>query len=95
VIVAVLPGKEGPAPHEKGIVMGDLQTTVVVGDTRPGRGGRAGVVGVRERAPAGTDDDLANLHDYPLPPLDEAMPPPGVTTPNPQPARKAKIRWLS
>lgn len=55
--------------------MGDLRTTVVVGDTRPGRSGRrAGVVRVRERAPAGTDDELENLHDYPLPPPDEVVP---------------------
>ena len=57
--------------------MADLKIAIILGSTRPGRNGAAvaewvlGRTGSRE----GADYELIDLKDFPLPHLDEAMPP--------------------
>jgi NAD(P)H-dependent FMN reductase len=57
--------------------MADLKIAIILGSTRPGRNGAAvaewvlGRAGSRENA----DYELIDLKDFPLPHLDEAMPP--------------------
>jgi NAD(P)H-dependent FMN reductase len=50
---------------------------IILGSTRPGRNGEAVATWVLEKAAARTDAtyELVDLADYPLPHLDEAMPP--------------------
>jgi NAD(P)H-dependent FMN reductase len=57
--------------------MSKLKIAIVVGSTRPGRNGRAVADWVMARAAArtGADYELVDLVDYPLPHLDQAMPP--------------------
>ncbi|MEU8222975.1 NAD(P)H-dependent oxidoreductase [Kribbella sp. NPDC048915] len=57
--------------------MRDLKIAVILGSTRPGRNGKAvadWVLAQAERR-TGTSYELIDLLDYPLPHLDEAMPP--------------------
>ncbi|WP_350280066.1 NAD(P)H-dependent oxidoreductase [Kribbella sp. HUAS MG21] len=56
--------------------MSDLKIAVILGSTRPGRNGKAVADWVLDQA-AGRDAgyELIDLLDYPLPHLDEAMPP--------------------
>lgn len=57
--------------------MSDLKLAVIVGSTRPGRRGKAVADWLLTRAKgrAGADYELIDLADYPLPHLDEPMPP--------------------
>ena len=57
--------------------MADLKIAIILGSTRPGRNGAAVAEWVLERAQQRTaaDYELVDLADFPLPPLDEAMPP--------------------
>jgi NAD(P)H-dependent FMN reductase len=57
--------------------MSDLKIAIIVGSTRPGRNGKHVADWVLDRAGARTDADyeLVDLADYPLPHLDEAIPP--------------------
>jgi NAD(P)H-dependent FMN reductase len=57
--------------------MSDLTIAVILGSTRPGRNGKAVADWVITQAKQRTDADyeLIDLLDYPLPHLDEAMPP--------------------
>ncbi len=57
--------------------MSDLKIAVILGSTRPGRNGKAVADWVIEKAAARTaaDYELVDLADYPLPHLDEALPP--------------------
>ena len=57
--------------------MSDLRIAVVLGSTRPGRNGKAvadWVVG-QARGRDGATYELVDLVDYPLPHLDEPLPP--------------------
>jgi NAD(P)H-dependent FMN reductase len=55
----------------------DLKIAVILGSTRPGRNGKAVADWVLERADRRNDAsyELVDLADFPLPHLDEAMPP--------------------
>jgi NAD(P)H-dependent FMN reductase len=57
--------------------MPDLNIAIILGSTRPGRNGKAVADWVTEKAAARTAAryELVDLLDYPLPHLDEAMPP--------------------
>lgn len=57
--------------------MSKLRIAIIVGSTRPGRRGKAVADWVLEQASArpGAQYELVDLVDYPLPHLDEAMPP--------------------
>src|SRR5258708_36118124 len=57
--------------------MSDLKIAVILGSTRPGRNGKAVADWVVDQAKdrAGATYDLLDLADYPLPHLDEALPP--------------------
>ncbi|MFI9380741.1 NADPH-dependent FMN reductase [Kutzneria sp. NPDC052558] len=57
--------------------MSDLKIAVILGSTRPGRKGKpvADWVMDRARARTGAEYELVDLADYPLPHLDEAIPP--------------------
>lgn len=57
--------------------MSDLKIAVILGSTRPGRNGEAVANWVLEQASARPDAsyELIDLLDYPLPHLDEPMPP--------------------
>lgn len=57
--------------------MSDLKIAVILGSTRPGRKGKAVADWVLERASRRTEAsyELVDLADFPLPHLDEAMPP--------------------
>ncbi|MFI5960303.1 NADPH-dependent FMN reductase [Cryptosporangium sp. NPDC051539] len=57
--------------------MSDTKIAIIVGSTRPGRRGRAVADWVLERAAGRTaaDYDIVDLADYPLPHLDEPLPP--------------------
>ena len=57
--------------------MSDLRIAVILGSTRPGRNGKAVADWVMEQARgrAGATYELVDLLDYPLPHLDEALPP--------------------
>ncbi|QFQ95623.1 NAD(P)H-dependent oxidoreductase [Streptomyces phaeolivaceus] len=57
--------------------MTDLKIAIIVGSTRPGRNGKAVADWVVSRAAArtGADYEPVDLADYPLPHLDEAIPP--------------------
>ena len=57
--------------------MSDLKIAIILGSTRPGRNGKAVADWVLEKASArtGAKYELVDLADYPLPHLDEAMPP--------------------
>ncbi|WP_194909061.1 NADPH-dependent FMN reductase [Catenulispora rubra] len=57
--------------------MSDLKIAVILGSTRPGRNGKAVADWVMEKAAArtGAKYELVDLADYPLPHLDEALPP--------------------
>ena len=61
----------------KGTGMSDLKIAIILGSTRPGRNGKAVADWVLEKASArtGAKYELVDLADYPLPHLDEAMPP--------------------
>jgi NAD(P)H-dependent FMN reductase len=57
--------------------MSDLKIAIILGSTRPGRNGKGvadWVLGQASGRP-GADYELVDLADYPLPHLDEAMPP--------------------
>jgi NAD(P)H-dependent FMN reductase len=55
----------------------DLKIAVIIGSTRPGRNGKqvADWVFTRAKARTGADYELVDLADFPLPHLDEALPP--------------------
>jgi len=55
----------------------DLKIAIILGSTRPGRNGKAVADWVVTRAKGRTAAryELVDLADYPLPHLDEAMPP--------------------
>lgn len=57
--------------------MSDLKIAVILGSTRPGRRGKVVADWVLSRAAArtGAEYELVDLADYPLPHLDEPMPP--------------------
>ena len=57
--------------------MSDLKIAIILGSTRPGRNGKAVADWVLDKASARTAAkyELVDLADYPLPHLDEAMPP--------------------
>ena len=57
--------------------MSDLRIAVVLGSTRPGRNGKAVADSVVARAQGrhGASYELVDLADYPLPHLDEPLPP--------------------
>ena len=57
--------------------MSDLKIAIILGSTRPGRNGKAVADWVVEKAATrtGAKYELVDLADYPLPHLDEAMPP--------------------
>jgi NAD(P)H-dependent FMN reductase len=57
--------------------MSELKLAIILGSTRPGRNGKAVADWVLEKAKARTKAgyELVDLADYPLPHLDEAMPP--------------------
>lgn len=57
--------------------MSNLKIAVILGSTRPGRNGKAVAEWVLTKAKerAGADYELIDLLDYPLPHLDEPMPP--------------------
>ena len=57
--------------------MSDLKIAVILGSTRPGRNGKPVADWVLDKASArtGAKYELVDLADYPLPHLDEAMPP--------------------
>jgi NAD(P)H-dependent FMN reductase len=57
--------------------MSDLKIAIILGSTRPGRNGKAVADWVLEKASAraGAKYELVDLADYPLPHLDEALPP--------------------
>jgi len=57
--------------------MSDLKIAVILGSTRPGRNGKAVADWVLDKASTrtGAKYELVDLADYPLPHLDEAMPP--------------------
>jgi NAD(P)H-dependent FMN reductase len=57
--------------------MSDLKIGIILGSTRPGRNGKQVADWVLDRAGARTDAEyeLVDLADYPLPHLDEAIPP--------------------
>src|SRR5579859_2859590 len=57
--------------------MSDLKIAIILGSTRPGRNGKAVADWVLDKASArtGAKYELVDLADYPLPHLDEAMPP--------------------
>jgi NAD(P)H-dependent FMN reductase len=57
--------------------MSDLKIAIILGSTRPGRNGKQVADWVLDRAGARTDAEyeLVDLADYPLPHLDEAIPP--------------------
>lgn len=57
--------------------MSALRIAIILGSTRPGRNGKAVADWVLEKAlaRAGADYELVDLADYPLPHLDEAIPP--------------------
>ncbi|MER7246785.1 NAD(P)H-dependent oxidoreductase [Kribbella sp. NPDC000426] len=57
--------------------MSDLKIAIILGSTRPGRNGAAVADWVLTQAKSRTEADyeLIDLLDYPLPHLDEAMPP--------------------
>ena len=57
--------------------MSDLKIAVILGSTRPGRNGKAVADWVMSQAQdrTGATYELIDLVDYPLPHLDEAMPP--------------------
>jgi len=55
----------------------DLKIAIILGSTRPGRNGKAVAdwVLAQARSRTGADYELIDLLDYPLPHLDEALPP--------------------
>jgi NAD(P)H-dependent FMN reductase len=57
--------------------MSDLKIAIILGSTRPGRNGKKVADWVVEQASTrtGADYELVDLADYPLPHLDEPMPP--------------------
>lgn len=57
--------------------MADLKIGIILGSTRPGRNGKAVADWVAEQAADrnGVDYELVDLLDYPLPHLDEPLPP--------------------
>ncbi|MTD54912.1 NADPH-dependent FMN reductase [Amycolatopsis pithecellobii] len=57
--------------------MSDLKIAIILGSTRPGRNGKAVADWVLERGKgrAGADYELVDLADFPLPHLDEPIPP--------------------
>ena len=57
--------------------MSDLKIAIILGSTRPGRNGKAVADWVADKASVrtGAKYELVDLADYPLPHLDEAMPP--------------------
>lgn len=57
--------------------MSELKIAIILGSTRPGRNGKAVADWVLAQAAGrdGADYELVDLADYPLPHLDEAMPP--------------------
>lgn len=57
--------------------MSDLKIAIILGSTRPGRNGKAVADWVLEKASerTGAHYELVDLADYPLPHLDEAVPP--------------------
>ena len=61
----------------KGTDMSDLKIAIILGSTRPGRNGKPVADWVLEKASArtGAKYELVDLADFPLPHLDEAMPP--------------------
>src|ERR1700760_4274175 len=58
-------------------LMSNLKIAIILGSTRPGRNGKAVADWVLEQAKTRTNADyeLVDLLDYPLPHLDEAIPP--------------------
>jgi len=61
----------------KGTLMSDLKLAIILGSTRPGRNGKAVADWVLTKAKERTsaDYELIDLIDYPLPHLDEPVPP--------------------
>jgi NAD(P)H-dependent FMN reductase len=57
--------------------MSDLKIAIILGSTRPGRNGKAVADWVLEKSAGrtGAKYEMVDLEDYPLPHLDEAMPP--------------------
>ena len=57
--------------------MSELKIAIILGSTRPGRNGKAVADWVLAKAAgrAGADYELIDLADYPLPHMDEAIPP--------------------
>lgn len=57
--------------------MSDLRIAIILGSTRPGRNGKVVADWVLDKATAreGASYELVDLADYPMPHLDEAMPP--------------------
>jgi NAD(P)H-dependent FMN reductase len=57
--------------------MSDLKIAIILGSTRPGRNGKAVADWVLEKSATrtGAKYEIVDLADYPLPHLDEAMPP--------------------
>ena len=57
--------------------MSDLKIAIILGSTRPGRNGKAVADWVLEQSAGrtGAKYEIVDLEDYPLPHLDEAMPP--------------------
>jgi NAD(P)H-dependent FMN reductase len=62
---------------EPGDIMSELKVAIILGSTRPGRNGKAVADWVVERAAARSQAkyELVDLADYPLPHLDEPLPP--------------------
>src|SRR5262249_43422481 len=62
---------------KKGRIMSELKIAVILGSTRPGRNGKAVADWVMEQAKGRSDAtyELVDLADFPLPHLDEALPP--------------------
>ena len=71
--------------------MSELKIGIILGSTRPGRNGKAVADWVLDKSQArtGAEYDLVDLADYPLPHLDEPMPPCWASTPasTPRPGR--------
>jgi NAD(P)H-dependent FMN reductase len=64
-------------PSEGVVAMSDLKIAIILGSTRPGRNGKAVADWVLSQAQprTGATYELIDLVDYPLPHLDEAVPP--------------------
>lgn len=57
--------------------MSELKIAIILGSTRPGRNGKAVADWVLAKASSrtGADYELIDIADYPLPHMDEAIPP--------------------